>query len=213
MPPGRLELFFALFIPASCREEVLGDLAEKYTSPAQYIIFAIRTVPFVIYSRMRRDNRLVFLLTDPVLIYSAFVFEVWYGGALPHPDAAAFEHLVLPAALTWLYLLVRAVLVEWPAFEPTLWAILSFMVAFMSGAVHPAWLNGFFSAWILVSATRRLSPPPISHKVFAVGVTAWVLLHFPGWFWWTGAGIFVLLTGHFLITRFAAKSGCRPDPL
>ena len=53
-PPKALETIAGLLIPRASREQVLGDLHERYRSPVQYISDVVRTVPWVIASRLRR---------------------------------------------------------------------------------------------------------------------------------------------------------------
>src|SRR5262245_33562935 len=53
-PPEIIERIVAWLIPPMSREHVLGDLSERYTSPRQYVLDAMRTLPFVIASRVRR---------------------------------------------------------------------------------------------------------------------------------------------------------------
>jgi hypothetical protein len=77
-PSRRLETFVGLWIPPACREEVLGDLHEKYSGPWQYVSLAMCVVPFVILSRIRRTTDLFVLLTDALLIYGSFLAAVWY---------------------------------------------------------------------------------------------------------------------------------------
>jgi hypothetical protein len=55
-PSKTAEAIVAIFVPAVCREEVLGDLHERYRSPGQYALDAVRTVPLVIYSRILRTS-------------------------------------------------------------------------------------------------------------------------------------------------------------
>ncbi len=223
-PPPSLETFFARFIPPACREEVLGDLCEKYRSPLQYFFLAARTIPFVILSRLRRINGPLFVLTDPLLIYGGFLFEAWFRGALSHNDPAAFLWLAMPAALTWLYLIARDAFApapgKQPAFEP---AGLIVMFMFMA-VVSPIWFNGYCSAWILVSSTRLLLPSdptrawlansPTSRKVFAGFVASYVLLHFSGIGFRIASGLLLVsLIGYGLIKRRAARRDSRPDPL
>lgn len=219
-PPKSLEAFFARCIPLARREEVLGDLSEKYTSPLQYFFLAARTIPFVIVSRLRRIDGPVFLLTDPLLIYGGFLFEeAWYRRALLLSGPPAFLRLAMPAALTWLYLLARDIFAPAPgkpaAFEP--FGLIT-MVVFMGTAGSPDWLNGFFTAWILVSATRRLLPSDPNargawlasswtvRRDFAVWVVPWVLLHFSGLGFRIGAaGLWVVLIVYYRLNRRAAK--------
>ncbi len=77
-PSRRLETFVGYCIPPACREEVLGDLHEKYTGPWQYFALAMCVVPFVILSRIRRTTDLFLLLTEALLIYGSFLAATWY---------------------------------------------------------------------------------------------------------------------------------------
>jgi hypothetical protein len=49
------------FVPPASREHVLGDLWERYRSPGQFLTDAVRAVPFVVGSQIRRA-------VDPVLL-------------------------------------------------------------------------------------------------------------------------------------------------
>ena len=55
-PPAAIESVVALFVPPLAREHVLGDLAERYTSRGQYVRDALRTVPAVVTSQIRRTS-------------------------------------------------------------------------------------------------------------------------------------------------------------
>jgi hypothetical protein len=55
-PPAFLERLVGRLLPRASREHVLGDLAERYSSRALYIIDAGRTIPFVVGSQVRRSR-------------------------------------------------------------------------------------------------------------------------------------------------------------
>ena|SRR5258706_15717163 len=59
-PSSLIEAVVEALIPAAYREHVMGDLNERYTSPSQYVADAIQTVPFVLWSHMRRSFDLAF---------------------------------------------------------------------------------------------------------------------------------------------------------
>jgi hypothetical protein len=81
-PSKAAEAILALLLPPACREEVLGDFHERYISPMHYVLDAIRTVPLVILSRIRRT-------TDPqVLLMHAFALYVSFAGAAWFADRA-----------------------------------------------------------------------------------------------------------------------------
>ena len=75
-PPDWLERIVLLAIPPAARESVAGDLWETYRSPRQYAAEALRTVPFVIASQMRRNLNLPALMLQGVLIF------IFLGGSL-----------------------------------------------------------------------------------------------------------------------------------
>jgi hypothetical protein len=55
-PPEVMERIVGWLVPPVCREYVLGDLSERYVSPRQYLLDALRTLPFVVASRVRRTS-------------------------------------------------------------------------------------------------------------------------------------------------------------
>ncbi len=60
-PPKLLETIAGLLLPRAVREQVLGDLHERYSSPLQYTLEVICTVPWVMASRIWRG------LKQPIL--------------------------------------------------------------------------------------------------------------------------------------------------
>jgi hypothetical protein len=85
-PSKKLEAIVALATPPARREEVLGDLYERYASPSQYVMDATRTVPLVIASQIRRTTDPQVLLLEALALY----FSFFTGDA--HTAAAAFVH-------------------------------------------------------------------------------------------------------------------------
>jgi hypothetical protein len=104
-PPRRLEKFVGLWIPPACREEVLGDLHEKYTGPWQYISLALSVIPFVILSRIRRTTDALILLTEALLIYGSFLAAAWYTDRTLLNTPNGLQRLAIPTALN-LFLLI-----------------------------------------------------------------------------------------------------------
>ena len=51
-----IEKIVGIFIPPACREEVLGDLRERNDGVQLFIYDALRTIPLVIVSRIRRTT-------------------------------------------------------------------------------------------------------------------------------------------------------------
>jgi hypothetical protein len=94
-PPEIVSLIVRLLVPPASREHVLGDLNERYESPGRYVIDALKTVPFVVASRVRRT-------VNPGL--SAFLalylwFGVFWGPAQKHWFIAAVPALISVAVL------------------------------------------------------------------------------------------------------------------
>lgn len=67
-PPPWLEKIVLALIPPCAREAVAGDLWETYVSPRQYAVEALRTVPLVVFSQMRRNLNLPVLLLQVSLV-------------------------------------------------------------------------------------------------------------------------------------------------
>lgn len=72
-PPQVMEAVVFWLTPPACREEVLGDLHELFTGPWQYAAEAIRTVPLVIMSRVRRTTDAALLLLESLALFLALV--------------------------------------------------------------------------------------------------------------------------------------------
>jgi hypothetical protein len=72
-PPRRVEAFVGFLIPSDCREVVLGDLRERYTSFRCYLIDVLFVLPHLIASRIRRTSDLRLFLTEALALYGAFL--------------------------------------------------------------------------------------------------------------------------------------------
>jgi len=72
-PSKQAELLLGILIPPACREEVLGDLYERYRSPLRYAWDAICIVPLVILSRIRRTSDPLVVLTQSLALYTSFL--------------------------------------------------------------------------------------------------------------------------------------------
>ena len=101
-PPKTLEAFVAIVIPPACREEVLGDLHERYTSAAQYGLDAATTVPLVILSRIHRTANSRALLIQAFAFYLSFLFAAWLNAAALLRAEYGLLRLAIPAAAAML---------------------------------------------------------------------------------------------------------------
>lgn len=98
VPPRALEAMVAWLLRVTVREQVLGDLRERYESPAQYVAKAVRVVPMVVVGRIRRtaDAQLSLLLA--LLCYLCYLGEGWFA---PEPGLGLIR-LARPVAMTLL---------------------------------------------------------------------------------------------------------------
>jgi hypothetical protein len=173
------EAIARILIPPACREEVLGDLHERNASCRQYVADAIRTVPLVIWSRIRRtsDGRLLALYA--IALYFAFWSAAWYSARpflqerwglllLAVPCAVALMALVLeeayanPArrsAFWWLRGPMFAIAAAFVS-QAALWAAgsslaLPFAIAYRGAASGLVWTLIIRSAFQSLSSSRR----------------------------------------------------------
>ncbi|HEY6455023.1 MAG TPA: hypothetical protein VIY90_07015 [Steroidobacteraceae bacterium] len=100
VPPEAVERVLRMLVPPASREDVMGDLHERYLSRWQYLADALRTVPFVLASRIRRTCNLPLMIV--LALYLQFV--VFQGNTRqPGPTAT------LPTVLAMLALVLRDV--------------------------------------------------------------------------------------------------------
>jgi len=74
-PPRFLVFLVKLLLPRACREHVLGDLHERYTSPLGYLRDAASVVPAEIIGQIRRATPLYYLPIQALLVYASFFEE------------------------------------------------------------------------------------------------------------------------------------------
>ncbi len=106
-PSKAAETIVGILTPPACREEVLGDLYERYRSPLQYGFDALGTVPLVILSRIRRT-------ADPqVLVMQAFALYLSFLTAARFEDESLLQaqwgllRLAIPPGMTLLGLVLE----------------------------------------------------------------------------------------------------------
>jgi hypothetical protein len=96
-PPAVIESIVGLFVPPLAREHVLGDLAERSTSLGRYLLDALRTVPAVVISQIRRTS---FFLLWPMI---GFGLTIAFGRGA----AEWWPRAVIPAVITLLAFMFR----------------------------------------------------------------------------------------------------------
>jgi hypothetical protein len=162
-PPKVIERVVQLLMPPASGEHVLGDLSERYVSPRQYLADALRTLPFVVLSRVRRTS-------NPPLDTAA-VAMLWFWGVI----WGSGDHLWLAAGIA--AFVAISVLILRPAYRvyhlaslpPPLsdygWAALGVLlsqeilwVAFPSLALSPDALLGGFPVGFIMTFFMRGKP-------------------------------------------------------
>jgi hypothetical protein len=187
-PSKAAEAIVAVFVPPACREEVLGDLHERYSSPRQYAVDALCTVPLVIISRMRRT-------ADPqVLLIQAFALSVSFLGAAWFKDGTLLREqwgllrLAIPVGMAMLGLILEDAyakpgrrsslsLVRGPVFG--LGFALGSQGVFWAGNPNlavPRWIlfYGCAMSLLLSSAVRMLLPPTTDQLQGANAPALWL---------------------------------------
>ncbi len=172
-PSKVAEAIVAVFVPPACREEVLGDLHERYSSPRQYGLDALRTVPLVIISRIRRTADPQALLIQAFAVYVSFVGAAWFqdGGLLR--EQWGLLRLAIPAGAALLGLILEDTYASPGRRSPLRMVrgpVLGLGLALVSQSVFwagnpdlavPLWIMfyGCGMSLLLSSAVRMLFPP------------------------------------------------------
>jgi hypothetical protein len=100
-PPALLDSVVRLLFPPVAREATVGDLWERYRSPLHFAAEALRVLPFVIGSQIRRSSSAPILGLQAFILFSCFDgFEIvprnvplWATAAVP--TLAGFAGLVM----------------------------------------------------------------------------------------------------------------------
>jgi len=145
-PPAWLERIVLFAIPPAAREAVAGDLWETYRTPRQYAGEALRTVPLVIASQMRRNLNLPALMLQSALIFiylggqaaiallpALMLRDAYQATARPSPRRAFRDSILLATGVTILLLQISV------RFPPGV----------RSGLDSFAWLSLFLQALLL----------------------------------------------------------------
>ena len=129
VPPRSLETAIGFLIPPACREEVLGDLHERFTGLGHYIRDALFTVPFVIASRIRRTTDPAVILMEALAVYLSFLVAAWYLDRSLLSDPSRFWRLAIPVVAMVVALVLRdayatpVIRLQWePVLRPALGA-------------------------------------------------------------------------------------------
>jgi hypothetical protein len=177
-PSKALEAIVGLFVPPACREEVLGDLHEKYSGTAQYILLALQAVPCVIVSRIWRMTDARVLLMETLLIYASYLAAAWYTNKAFLYGRYGLSRLAVPAVLAVAFMMIED---AWSAArEKSPWRLTAevglgtFLAFSWMERRLPDTLNlfGACASLLLVSAVRILFRPQFSRHQIAAGPVA-----------------------------------------
>jgi hypothetical protein len=99
-PPAVVERIVTLLVPPLDREHVMGDLCERFVSTRQYLFDALRVVPHVVASRIRRTTHIVGIAFLAFLFWAGFFHGAWQASweVAAIPTLAALAALVLRGA-------------------------------------------------------------------------------------------------------------------
>jgi hypothetical protein len=183
-PPKFAETTVGFLIPPACREEVLGDLHERYTGLGQYIVDAVRALPLVILSRIRRTTDAQVFLLEALVLYLSFLSAAWYFNFKFLADQWGLLRLAIPAAVALVAVMLADAYTH-PSTRSPLKAIrgatLAIGVACLSQAVlpvgNPDWavprstmLGGCYTGLLLILSVRMLFSPPAHRPQSANGL-------------------------------------------
>jgi hypothetical protein len=167
MPPRWLATVVRLLVPPICREHVLGDLQERLQAarPSHaallYLRDSLQTIPFVIWSQIRRGIDPALLSAQTLVIYGAFVSGAFYvsGGGLTF--LSAHHGLWLVAVPTLVSLTVLTVADAYTAHCEASPPLQAGLVALALGI-----------AWLVNRITRYMAP----HWAVPTAVLTWGLM-------------------------------------
>jgi len=173
-PSKAAESVVAVLVPPACREEVVGDLHQRYRSPIQYAADVLCTIPLVIMSRIRRTTDVQVLVIQGFALFVSFLGAAWLGNRAFLYDQWAMPRLAAPAAMMILGLILDDAWAKRGPRSPLGLArgpMLGVGFALASQAVLrmgspdvslPVWMRlyGCAMGLLLSSAIRMLFPPP-----------------------------------------------------
>jgi hypothetical protein len=176
-----IERIAGIFIPPAAREEVLGDLRERNDGAQLFVYDALRTVPFVIFSRIVRTTDSVVLAMQAFCCYISFLAAAW---SLDRPmvyNQGGLLRLAIPCSIA----LGALILIDAYAdpkkksiFRPFLSVTFAFVIVFLVHLMHPllerpmlAFGSGF--AIMLLLMLRMLFPPLADRPQQAQGPAFW----------------------------------------
>lgn len=180
-PSKVAETIAGYVLPPACREEILGDMRERYRSRFGYFLEALHVVPCVIYSRICRTTDTVVALMEAASMYTAFVIAARCVDVTLLSAKSGFARLAIPPMVVLAVMSVADAYSDpqrrWPL-KPLFAPTLGFAVAYIEQSMYRQWsLPMSVFAWgsgtgLLLVSTLRLTFPPIADRPQAANVPA-----------------------------------------
>ena len=180
-PSKVAETIAGWLLPPACREEILGDMRERYRSGLRYFLEAAYVIPCVVYSRIRRTTDAVLALMEVTSLYTTFVIAAASIDPALTLDRSGFARLAIPPvvvlatmALADAYSNPRR---RWPL-KPLIAPALGFAVAYLEQSMYRQWsLPAAVFAWggaagLLLVSALRLAFPSMADRPRAVNIPA-----------------------------------------
>jgi hypothetical protein len=173
-PPRAAERIVAILLPPASREEVVGDLHERYQSPFHYCADAITTIPYVIFSRIRRTSDPQLVLIHAFGLFLSFLGAAWFKDRAFLNLHGSLERLAIPCGVALVGLILEEAYAppglrsaKGLARGPLLGVGLALISegglrVFHPALAIPAWTlaYGCALALTLTSSVKMLLPPP-----------------------------------------------------
>jgi hypothetical protein len=188
VPSKAVEAVVALLLPPACREEVLGDLHERYGSPRQYGVDVLRTLPLVLVSRIRRTADPQVLLMQAFGLYLSFLGAAWFKDGALLREQWGLVRLAIPAAMALLGVMLADAYAKpgaLSALKRVQGPVLGLGLAFLSqGALSasspdlavPSWIMFYGGAMsLLLACAVRMLFPPVTNQLQGVSAPAYWL--------------------------------------
>lgn len=180
-PSKIAELIAGYLVPPACREEILGDIRERYRSGWRYFFDAAQVIPCVIYSRVCRTTDAVVALMQAASMYTAFLIAARYFDIEVIFQRSGFARLAIPPAIVLAVMCLADAYSNpqrrWPV-KPLFAPALGFAVALLEQEMYRRWsLPSPIFAWgtgasLLLVSTLRFLFPAISDRPLAAGAPA-----------------------------------------
>jgi hypothetical protein len=180
-----IDKIVGLLIPPASREEVLGDLRERSFlmngGTSLFIYDALRTIPLVIVSRIRRTTDSVVLLMEAFCCYVSFLAAAWVFQPSVIATREGLLRLAIPCAIALAVLVVADAYAnprKKSLLRPVLAVALAFACVFLVHAMHrllPGTMLAIGSgvSMLFLLVLRMLFPPMADRPQQAQGPAFW----------------------------------------